>query len=281
MSVFLHTGPAAVLRRDLLPAQSTGRGCPSFRTVLAALTDVWDNRRGRSRGTGGRAVAGHRLTVGDPGLHGSSSLFVVPGSGSLRKSSRPLATAAGRAVPSLRSGVGRVRRCSRSSPSPRWSTSPCATPSGAGRRRRPALVAMAVTTLDAMAAGGIHDHLGGGFARYSTDDRMAGAPLREDALRPGRPVARVPPRLAGDRQGRLPPGGRRASSAYVGRDLTAARAACTRPRTPTRKESRAGSTSGPRTEMSPVAGGFARGRPPGSRNKRKPPASTRCSTGSA
>ena len=28
---------------------------------------------------------------------------------------------------------------------------------------------MAVTTLDAMAAGGIHDHLGGGFARYSTD----------------------------------------------------------------------------------------------------------------
>jgi len=30
---------------------------------------------------------------------------------------------------------------------------------------------MAVTTLDHMAAGGIHDHLGGGFARYSTDDR--------------------------------------------------------------------------------------------------------------
>jgi uncharacterized protein YyaL (SSP411 family) len=31
--------------------------------------------------------------------------------------------------------------------------------------------AMAVTTLDAMAAGGIYDHLGGGFARYSTDER--------------------------------------------------------------------------------------------------------------
>ena len=30
---------------------------------------------------------------------------------------------------------------------------------------------MATTTLDHMAAGGIHDHLGGGFARYSTDDR--------------------------------------------------------------------------------------------------------------
>jgi len=30
---------------------------------------------------------------------------------------------------------------------------------------------MITTTLDAMAAGGIHDQLGGGFARYSTDDR--------------------------------------------------------------------------------------------------------------
>jgi len=30
---------------------------------------------------------------------------------------------------------------------------------------------MATTTLDKMAQGGIHDHLGGGFARYSTDDR--------------------------------------------------------------------------------------------------------------
>jgi uncharacterized protein YyaL (SSP411 family) len=30
---------------------------------------------------------------------------------------------------------------------------------------------MATTTLDHMAAGGIHDHVGGGFARYSTDDR--------------------------------------------------------------------------------------------------------------
>ena len=29
---------------------------------------------------------------------------------------------------------------------------------------------MITTTLDAMAAGGMHDQLGGGFARYSTDD---------------------------------------------------------------------------------------------------------------
>ncbi|HTH04801.1 MAG TPA: thioredoxin domain-containing protein, partial [Ilumatobacteraceae bacterium] len=30
---------------------------------------------------------------------------------------------------------------------------------------------MAVTTLDAMASGGMYDHIGGGFARYSTDER--------------------------------------------------------------------------------------------------------------
>ena len=30
---------------------------------------------------------------------------------------------------------------------------------------------MVTRTLDAMAAGGIYDHIGGGFARYSTDER--------------------------------------------------------------------------------------------------------------
>ena len=35
--------------------------------------------------------------------------------------------------------------------------------------RDPEVLEMAVTTLDAMASGGIYDHLGGGFARYSVD----------------------------------------------------------------------------------------------------------------
>ena len=34
-----------------------------------------------------------------------------------------------------------------------------------------------------MAHGGIYDQLGGGFHRYSIDERLAGAALREDALR--------------------------------------------------------------------------------------------------
>jgi uncharacterized protein len=39
----------------------------------------------------------------------------------------------------------------------------------ASRGGRPDLLAAVTTTLDAMASGGIYDHLGGGFARYSTD----------------------------------------------------------------------------------------------------------------
>jgi uncharacterized protein len=39
------------------------------------------------------------------------------------------------------------------------------------RHRRPGLLEMVTTTLDKMAAGGIYDHLGGGFHRYSVDER--------------------------------------------------------------------------------------------------------------
>jgi len=40
------------------------------------------------------------------------------------------------------------------------------------RGDRPQLLDLAVTTLDAMASGGIYDHLGGGFARYSVDEAL-------------------------------------------------------------------------------------------------------------
>ena len=41
----------------------------------------------------------------------------------------------------------------------------------ATRPATPRLLAMVTRTLDRMADGGIHDQLGGGFARYSTDER--------------------------------------------------------------------------------------------------------------
>jgi uncharacterized protein len=39
------------------------------------------------------------------------------------------------------------------------------------RNETPETLTMVTTTLDAMGAGGIYDHVGGGFARYSTDDQ--------------------------------------------------------------------------------------------------------------
>ena len=54
-----------------------------------------------------------------------------------------------------------------SSPRAPSSSFACATTDTAGDAHS---LAIAVTTLEAMAAGGIYDHLGGGFARYSTDD---------------------------------------------------------------------------------------------------------------
>ena len=51
-----------------------------------------------------------------------------------------------------------------------------------------------------MAAGGIHDQLGGGFHRYATDARVARAALRADALRQRPARARVRPRVGADRR---------------------------------------------------------------------------------
>ena len=42
---------------------------------------------------------------------------------------------------------------------------------GVTDERTPLYLAAVSTSLDAMASGGIYDHLGGGFARYSVDER--------------------------------------------------------------------------------------------------------------
>ena len=53
-----------------------------------------------------------------------------------------------------------------------------------------------LTARASMAEGGIYDHLGGGFCRYSTDAELDHSPLREDAVRQ-RAAARACMRKAG------------------------------------------------------------------------------------
>ena len=99
--------------------------------------------------------------------------------------------------------------------------------------------------------------------------RVAGPPLREDALRPGRPAPRLPPRLAGDRARRLPRGGRgHRRPTWPGPGRPGGRR-CPRPRTPTPRGWRGGSTSGPPTRWRRRSGPAAPRRRGGGRRRRR------------
>ncbi len=128
----------------------------------------------------------------------------------------------------------------------------------------PETLAVVTTSLDAMAVGGIYDHLGGGFARYSVDRQWTRAPLREDALRPGPADPRVPARVAAHRRGPLPPGGRRDRGVRAAATWGSRRAGSRPRRTPTRSgptatAARAGSTPG-RPRRSPPCSATRRSR---------------------
>jgi uncharacterized protein YyaL (SSP411 family) len=170
MSVFLTPDRRPFFGGTYFPPDDR-HGTPSFRTVLAAMTDVWENRRNEVEEQAdelSQAIAKRSVIEVTPG---SPSLFAAVGAG-------PRTELLARAVDDLAQRFD-----------PEWGGF-----GGAPKFPQPTLVdlalvqsmgqpgpsdghqpggadalAMATTTLDAMAAGGIHDHLGGGFARYSTD----------------------------------------------------------------------------------------------------------------
>ena len=222
MSVFLTPDRRPVLRRDLLPARrSTGTAGVPHRARRPHRRLGQPAERGR--GAGRRAVRGHRIAVGD--RRPARSRVPVRPSGLSGTADRPDLSATGRrrAGPPLRSASGAGSAAPPSSPSPRWWTWPSPTHSGAKPTPTAAHARqMATTTLDAMAAGGIHDHLGRRVRPLLDRHRVAGPPLREDALRPGRPAAGLPPRLAGHRSARTTSTCGSGIVGYVGRDLTTA-----------------------------------------------------------
>jgi uncharacterized protein YyaL (SSP411 family) len=128
-------------------------GTPSFRQVLLALAEAWRERRSEVTGQGRRVSEALRL-----GLAG-------------RASQEPLTDAL----------LQEALRGLRSSFDPAWGGF-----GGAPKfpqpmtlefllrmhhRGAPATLDMVTLTLDRMAAGGLHDQLGGGFHRYSVDRR--------------------------------------------------------------------------------------------------------------
>jgi uncharacterized protein len=140
-------------------------GRPSFTTVLAALCDIWDNRRDEVELQADElsgAIAARSVIEARPdapslldGIGGSPPDLLGPAVDQLAARFDPEWGGFG--------GAPKFPQPSLVDVALRQAVRARDTEAGASAR------AMAVRTLDAMAAGGIHDHLGGGFARYATD----------------------------------------------------------------------------------------------------------------
>jgi len=167
MSVFLTPDRRPFFGGTYFPPAARG-GTPSFRTVLTALTDVWTERRHEVEAQADELSEAIRSRSVLPTRVGGSSLVDpdgVPGGGGQRLLEAAVGELTGRFDPEW-GGFGAAPKF----PQPTLvdlALAHARTHEGTAEGR--ASRAMAVRTLDAMAAGGLHDHLGGGFARYSTD----------------------------------------------------------------------------------------------------------------
>ncbi|MGE3809607.1 MAG: thioredoxin domain-containing protein, partial [Gemmataceae bacterium] len=131
-------------------------GRPSFLQVLNALVDAWGNRREQLHAAAGQLTDGLKQVTQIPQADGDSQLSPELLRGAMRQLQR--------AFDSTHGGFGSAPKF----PHPMelqlllriWL-----------RLGADDAAAMAKHTLDKMAMGGIYDHLGGGFHRYSTDAR--------------------------------------------------------------------------------------------------------------
>jgi hypothetical protein len=139
-------------------------GMPSFRRVLDAVDDAWRDRRSEvEQQADALAHAVDRRIRLPASLEGApDGPGEAPGSAAGRILDRAV-TELGARFDADRGGFG---------PAPKF-PQPLLVELCLRHHRLTgddASLVMATTTLAAMAAGGIYDHLGGGFARYSTDD---------------------------------------------------------------------------------------------------------------
>ncbi len=166
MSVFLTPDGRPFYGGTYFPPDQRG-GMPSFRTVLTALTEAWDHRRDEVDHQADELSQAVAARAAGPARPRTTSLF---------DPSRPadddlLSAAAGELAARFDpqwGGFGRAPKFPQPTLVDLALRHALRHPDG---RDGDGSEAMARSTLDAMAAGGIHDHLGGGFARYSTDDR--------------------------------------------------------------------------------------------------------------
>ena len=154
LSVFLSADLQPFFGGTYWPREPRGP-VPGFLQVIEAVYDAWLNRRGEV------VDQARRLTA----VLQESAAARFPGESRLLPDLLELAQRSmSRAFDPQYGGFGRAPKF----PHPmdlrlllrHWR-----------RDRSPRTIEMVRTTLDRMAAGGIYDHLGGGFHRYSTDER--------------------------------------------------------------------------------------------------------------
>ncbi|MHB8294186.1 MAG: thioredoxin domain-containing protein [Acidimicrobiales bacterium] len=136
-------------------------GMPSFKSVLAAVSDAWAERKSQVLAQAGQLTEAIRAGVEStdhPALGEGASSWVDAGLAELRAT-----------FDEKWGGFARA---------PKFPRAPClellATAvaiDGPGSSRGAPALRELTRTLDQMARGGIYDHLGGGFSRYSTDER--------------------------------------------------------------------------------------------------------------
>ncbi|TML41666.1 MAG: thioredoxin domain-containing protein [Actinobacteria bacterium] len=160
MTVFLTPEGKPFYAGTYYPKTPRG-GLPGFVTLLQALHEAWRDQRQEVVAQADRLVAAVRERSGalgapppgSQGVQGPNPGLLNGAYSSLRQLHDPEWGGFGAAPkfpqPSMVDLLFRAWRANRSDET----------------------LQMVTTTLDAMASGGIYDHLGGGFARYSTDGR--------------------------------------------------------------------------------------------------------------
>jgi uncharacterized protein YyaL (SSP411 family) len=207
MSLFLMPDGRPFYGGTYFPSRSRS-GLPSFRQVLAAVASSWSERRDELSAAADRLTAELRRSAG--GLGEDSSAVPEP--------IEPLVAASAYPAGGLEAGLPLPTRIR---PERDWRTGVVAPAverlvaefdfehggwSGPPRFPQPAIIELllrrasvvpddrilgtATRVLDVMAAGGLHDHLGGGFHRYATDSHWL-VPHFEKMLYDNAQLARV------------------------------------------------------------------------------------------
>jgi uncharacterized protein YyaL (SSP411 family) len=182
MSVFLTPAGRPFYGGTYFPPEPR-HGLPAFRQVLAGVAAAWRDDRAAVESSGQRLV---EALVDHQRLAGISAAGAAGGSVADRagEAFAAAASALATAFDERRAGWGVAPKF------PQSMTIEYLLRRSQGADADPRGLAMARATLDAMAAGGIHDQLGGGFHRYSTDAHWL-VPHFEQMLYDNAQLARV------------------------------------------------------------------------------------------